>query len=116
MAKGGRIGRVADPRERRMTANELLARRINDAVEYERPRNGDSGESFVCECVREQCMEALDLTIDEYVRVRSHPRRFVVVEGHDEPTIESIVAVYPGYVVVEKHGEAGRLAETDSAA
>ena len=107
---------MADPRERRMAANELLARRINEAVEYERPRNGDSGERFVCECVREHCTEALDLTIEEYVRVRSHPRRFVVLKGHEEPAIESVIAVYPGYVVVEKRGEAGRLAEADSAA
>jgi hypothetical protein len=97
-----------------MAANELLARRINDAVEYERPRNGDSGERFVCECVHEDCTEALDLTIEEYVRVRSHARRFAVLEGHDEPTIETIVEIFPSYVVVEKRGEAGRIAEADA--
>ena len=107
---------MADPRERRMTANEALARRMNEAIEYERPRNGDSGERFVCECVNEGCTEPLDLAIEEYVRVRSHPRRFVVVEGHEEPAIESIVEIHAGYVVVEKRGEAGRLAEADSAA
>jgi hypothetical protein len=107
---------VADPRERRMTANEVLARRINEAVEYERPRNGDSGERFVCECVRQGCTEALDLDLDEYFHVRSHPRRFIVLEGHEDPAIESIVEIHPGYVVVEKRGEAGRLAEADSAA
>ena len=107
---------MADPRERRMAANELLARRINEAVEYERPRNGDSGERFVCECVNKDCTDLLDLMLEEYVRVRSHPRRFVVLDGHDEPAIESVVAVYPGYVVVEKRGEAGRRAEADSAA
>ena len=107
---------MADSRERRMTANELLARRLNEAVEYARPRNGDSGERFVCECVRDGCTEVLDLEIDEYVRVRSHPRRFVVLDGHDEPAIEAVVVVYPGYVVVEKRGEAGRRAEADSAA
>jgi hypothetical protein len=99
-----------------MTANELLARRINEAVEFERPRNGDSGERFRCECVREDCTEPIDLAIEEYVRVRSHHRRFVVLHGHEEPAIESLVEVYPNYVVVEKHGEAGRLAEADSAA
>jgi hypothetical protein len=99
-----------------MTANELLARRINEVVEFERPRNGDSGERFMCECVREDCTDVLDLAIDEYVRVRSHARRFVVLEGHEEPAIESIVEVYPGYLVVEKRGEAGRLAEADTPA
>ena len=107
---------MADPRERRMTANEMLARRINEAVEYERPRNGDSGERFVCECCSNDCTEVLDLALDEYFRVRSHPRRFIVLEGHEEPAIESIVEIYPGYVVVEKRGEAGRMAEADSAA
>jgi hypothetical protein len=99
-----------------MTANEALARRINEAIEYDRPRNGDSGERFVCECVSKACTEALDLALDDYVRVRSHPRRFIVLEGHEEPAIESIVEIHPAYVVVEKRGEAGRLAEADSAA
>jgi hypothetical protein len=107
---------VDDPRELRMTANETLARRMNEAIAYERPRNGDSGERFVCECTSKDCTEVLDLAIDEYVRVRCNPRRFVVVEGHEEPSIESIVEIYGGYVVVEKRGEAGRLAEADSAA
>lgn len=106
---------MADSRERRLTANELLARRINEAVEYEHPRNGDSGEGFVCECVQRDCTQILDLAIEEYVRVRSHPRRFVVLAGHDEPAIESIVEIYPDYVVVEKRGEAGRIAESDAA-
>jgi hypothetical protein len=107
---------VADPRTHRMTANEAFARRINEAVEYDRPRNGDSGERFVCECISNDCTEPLDLAIDEYFRVRAHPRRFIIAEGHEEPTIESIVEIYPRYVVVEKRGEAGRLAEADSAA
>jgi hypothetical protein len=46
--------------------------------------------------------------------VRSHPRRFVVLPGHEETAIESIVEVYPGYVVVEKRGEAGRIAEVEA--
>jgi len=46
--------------------------------------------------------------------VRSHARRFAVLEGHDEPAIETIVEIFPSYVVVEKRGEAGRIAEADS--
>jgi hypothetical protein len=47
--------------------------------------------------------------------VRSHPRRFVVLPGHEEPAVESTVEVYLSYVVVEKRGEAGRIAETEAA-
>jgi len=56
----------------------------------------------------------LDLSIGEYARVRSHPRRFVVFPGHEEPAVESTVEVYPGYVVVEKRGEPGRIAEAEA--
>src|SRR5438445_12666760 len=101
-----------------MAQNEALARRINDRIEYQRPRNGESADTFICECVRVDCGGVLDLSIAEYARVRSHPRRFVVLPGHEEPAVESTIEVYPGYVVVEKRGEAdggsrdGRLATT----
>src|ERR1700736_4366627 len=97
-----------------MAQNEALARRINDRIEYQRPRNGESADTFVCECVRVDCGGVLDLSIGEYARVRSHPRRFIVLPGHEEPAVESTVEVYPGYVVVEKRGEAGRLAEAEA--
>ena len=100
-----------DQRKRRMAENEALARRINDRIEYQRPRNGESADTFICECVRVDCGGAVDLSIEEYAQVRSQPRRFVVLPGHEEPAIESIVEVYSGYVVVEKRGEAGRIAE-----
>ena len=90
-----------------MAQNEALARRINDRIEYQRPRNGESADTFICECVRVDCGGVLDLSIGEYARVRSHPRRFVVLPGHEEPAVESTVEVYPGYVVVEKRGRAG---------
>ena len=97
-----------------MALNEAFARRVNDEVEYRRPGNGDSAHSFICECVREECTEALNLDVGEYVHVRSHPRRFVVLPGHEEPDIESIVETYAGYCVVQKRGEAGRLAEAQA--
>jgi hypothetical protein len=103
-----------DRRKRRMAENEAMARRINDRIEYQRPRNGESADSFVCECVRADCGGILDLSIEEYAHVRSHPRRFVVVPGHEEAAVESTVEVYPGYLVVEKRGEAGRIAEAET--
>jgi len=99
-----------------MAQNEALARRINDRIEYQRPRNGESSDSFICECVRADCGGVLDLSIGEYSHVRGHPRWFVVLPGHVEARVESTVEVHPGYVVVEKRGEAGRTAEADAGA
>jgi hypothetical protein len=103
-----------DPRVRRMTQNEALSRRINERIERARPRNGDTADTFVCECVHADCNEALDISHEAYVAVRSHPRRFAVVRAHVEPAIERIVEAYNGYVVVQKRGDAGRLAEVDA--
>ena len=103
-----------DQRKRRMAQNEALARRINDRIEYQRPRNGETADIFICECVRVDCGGELDLSISEYASVRSHPRRFVVFPGHEEPAIETTVEVHPGYLVVEKRGEAGRTAEAEA--
>ena len=106
---------VDEQRKRRLAQNEALARRINDRTEYQRLRNPESADAFICECVRADCGGTLDLTIAQYARVRSHPRRFVVRPGHEEPAVESTVGVYPGYVVVEKRGAAGRTAEAEAA-
>ena len=103
-----------DQRKRRMAQNEALARRINDRIEYQRPRNGESADTFMCECVQVDCGGALDLSIEEYARVRAQPRRFHVLPGHEEPAVESTVEIYAGYLVVEKHGEAGRTAEVEA--
>jgi len=98
-----------------MAANENLARRINEIVEYERPRNGSAGDHFVCECSRDGCADTIDIDVAAYARVRSDPRRFMLREGHDDPEIESVVEVHPNFVVVQKRGEAGRLAEAADA-
>jgi hypothetical protein len=37
-----------------------------------------------------------------------------VLPGHEEPAVESTVEVYPGYLVVEKRGEPGRIAEAEA--
>jgi hypothetical protein len=53
------------------------------------------------------------MTLSEYEAVRAHPRRFVLVAGH-EAHFDEVVADGGGYEVVVKHGAAGRIAdETD---
>jgi hypothetical protein len=37
-----------------------------------------------------------------------------VLPGDEEPAVESTVEVYSGYVVVEKRGEARRIAEAEA--
>ena len=105
---------MGDLSDRRKAENEQLARRINEIVESERPRNGSSGEHFICECSKSDCATPIDIDVHAYARVREDPRRFIVCDGHEDHQVEAVVARYPTYVVVQKRGEAGRLAEADA--
>ena len=62
---------------------------------------------FRCECARLGCNQLIELTVREYEEVRSHPRWFVVLPGHELPDVETVVATRPGYVIVEKLDQAG---------
>jgi hypothetical protein len=50
------------------------------------------------------------LARSEYEDVRSHPRRFLVIPGHDAPE-DTVVEERGSFHVVEKSGEEGRLVE-----
>ena len=66
---------------------------------------------FVCECANDDCVERLPVPRDEYVAVRSEPRRFIVAPGHEAAELETVVERHDRFFVVEKQGQAGRTAE-----
>lgn len=89
-----------------------MFRDVNEGIERGQwPGEEAKPVGFRCECARLGCNLLLKLTLAEYEHVRSNPRRFVVVEGHELPTVEDVVERRPGYVVVEKFDEAGEQAE-----
>jgi hypothetical protein len=98
--------------EERAARNEALFREVNEQVRrLSRPQPPLQPElTIVCECSDEQCTERVSLPLSVYEAVRTHPRRFVVVEDHDN-NFESVVERFDGYAVVEKEGQAGRIAE-----
>jgi hypothetical protein len=53
----------------------------------------------------------LEVTPEQYSAVRANPRQFLVLPGHVVTEVETVVAEHDGYVVVEKLGGAGSLAE-----
>ncbi len=97
--------------EQRVAANEARFREVNEGIARGRwPGEEDAPAGFRCECARLGCAELIELTLREYERVRAHPRRFILLAGHDVPEAERTVETRPGYVVVEKVDEAGRIA------
>ena len=65
---------------------------------------------FICECARESCTDVLLIELPEYEAVRRNPRRFLHAPGHEDDT-GKVVQVQAGYVVAEKTGRAGEVAE-----
>jgi len=101
-----------DDVERRLSGNEALYRKVNEAIE----RGLWPGESqevvrFRCECARMDCNAAVEMTVGEYESVRVDPRRFFVCPGHEVAELDVVVARHPGYIVVEKRGAGGDEAE-----
>jgi hypothetical protein len=103
---------VEDVSNTRIGLNESLFRETNEGIERGLwPAEDDQRVPFRCECARPQCAEPVRLTPVEYARVRANPRRFVVVAGHEVARAEFVVERHGDYLLVEKVGEAGAVAE-----
>ena len=98
----------------RLARNEALFREINERIHEAALAHGMDGHvyEFLCECSDSDCLEQVGLTLAEYERVRRHSRRFVVAPGHHDPAVETVVLTDAGHEVVEKHGDAGEVAES----
>lgn len=102
---------MEDELELRLARNEALFRQINEGIERGQwPGEEDRPVGFRCECARLGCAEVIELSINEYERIRAHPRRFFVVPGHERADVEVVVETTPAYVVVEKQDQAGAKA------
>ena len=57
-----------------------------------------------------------NVPVDEetYRRVRESPRWFILLPDHVDSALETVVETHPGYVIVEKTGAAGDVAEQTS--
>jgi hypothetical protein len=101
-----------DELQRRLASNEGVFREVNEGIERGQwPGEEDRAVRFRCECARLGCNLLVELTLSAYEQVRSHPRRFVMIDGHQVPELETVVQREPGYVVVEKLDEAGEKAQ-----
>jgi hypothetical protein len=88
----------------RVGRNEVVFREVN-----ERLRELGEGSSlvaehtaFVCECANVECTEHVRMTLDAYEEVRSDPKRFFVIPGHEELEFERVIDDRDGYLIVEK--------------
>jgi hypothetical protein len=92
----------------RLAFNEATFRKVNDGIER---GSDDDRVAFLCECGRLGCNQLIELSRDDYEAVRAHPKRFFLLANHELLEVERVVERHDDYLVVEKRGEAGDIAE-----
>jgi hypothetical protein len=105
---------VADERATRLAENEARFREINDRVERDLERvvySPDELLPFVCECAQRTCSTTIELTRDEYERVRADSILFAVAPGHEITDIEDVVERHERYFLIRKHPETWEVVE-----
>jgi hypothetical protein len=92
-----------DERKRRLGENEILYREVNERVrELNEQFGSDDTIEFVCECAGLDCTDRVAMRKAEYEQVRADGARFAVVPGHEDPTIEHVVARNERFFTIEK--------------
>ena len=88
----------------RLRKNEQSFRDHNDRrVAFEDAVTGeDELVPFVCECGDPDCIEGLDLTVEEYVSAHSAPNRYTVKPQHTFRDLERVAERHDRFWVVEK--------------
>jgi hypothetical protein len=92
-------------RERRIGRNEEVFRRVNEQIEQVNEAFGSVAGTMtlVCECGETSCIEQIELTPEEYERLRSDPTWFAIRPGHEIADAEDVIERGDRYWVVEKH-------------
>ncbi len=103
-----------EERQERLAKNESLFRVLNENIRALASQLGPGAPyEFICECSTSGCFERLSLSLEQYEQVRQTGTRFLLADGHEDIEIEQVVARSDEYVVVEKDGVAGLVAEED---
>ena len=102
--------------QRRRAANEAVFREVNERIEELQHTFALAEREplrIVCECDRLDCAQRVEISVEAYEGVRSRADQFVVVTGHEDDSVEEVVATRSGYLVVRKRaGEARAVAES----
>jgi hypothetical protein len=100
-----------DERGRRVGLNEAVFREVNERI-------GDVTRQFdvrrdeldlICECGDADCAERISMSLADYEQVRADPLQFAVVPGHDDASVEVVIARRKAYDLVRKHPGAPAL-------
>ena len=96
----------------RAAANQSIFREVNERLQDLATAFQDAARraTFACECADVQCVEQLELSLDEYEAIRSEPNQFVVLPDHVYLDVERVVSENERFVAVAKIGRGATIA------
>ncbi len=87
----------------RVRENEETFARANEQIRATAERyDFDHLVPFLCECSEATCTEISRLSIKSYREARDGGEAFILLPGHEDPSVERVVAHGNGYLLVEK--------------
>ena len=98
----------------RIARNDAIFRHANEGIsEVAQAEEIEDQVPFICECADPACREIVRMSMKEYGEIREDPRVFLNVPGHEASSQgwAQVRESYDRYVVVEKVGPAGEVAE-----
>jgi hypothetical protein len=103
----------------KLARNEALFREVNERIWETDKRSPDPGQEparymqFLCECSDTECLEYIELTVEEYEEIREEPTHFALTAGHENGSVEKTAWETDRFVVVEKLVAEELLERTD---
>jgi hypothetical protein len=88
-----------------LARNEAFFRAVNEGIAEASERFESDEAEFLCECGDARCTHRIEVSLEDYENVRSHPTRFIVKRGHVAPDVEEVVQRRRRYAVVDKVDE-----------
>jgi hypothetical protein len=86
----------------KIARTEALFREVNERIAESAERFDADETRFVCECSDPTCTHRIDATLHQYEEVREDGASFLLVPGHEDERVETVVRHAPGHAVVQK--------------
>jgi hypothetical protein len=100
--------------QERIARNDARFREANEGIEATAAvYRVEHPVPFICECADAGCTAIIRMPLAQYEEVRADSRHFLNTPGHQVAALGTVevVAEREGYVIVEKQGYAGEVAE-----
>jgi hypothetical protein len=98
------------PQVERRASNESIFREVNEEIASLGATAGREQIEIVCECATIGCSVPLVIGAEHYEAARREPEIFIVFPGHEDPSLERVVADHGDFLFVRKTGEAAEAA------